>query len=218
MPIFLRGLFLENYRGIGAEQVMTGFEEFNFFIGTNNAGKSTVLNFISNHLPVENGTKYQLNGIDRLEYHGGLDTTKIHMGIGVEALTAKLDFHAKYPYLLDQYAFIVDHVFDYFTDEGVIWRTSLLPYDNLDLELHYDVDDLQKGVENHLWMRVYLLLQSAGASEHAHQNYNLSDIRSRAIPEIISAVKSSIPIKLPETRLIPAIRQIGPTGDHYKDF
>src|SRR4051794_4323104 len=53
MPIYLHGLALQNYRGIGPELQRLGpFKEFNFFIGANNAGKSTVLNFISRHLPL----------------------------------------------------------------------------------------------------------------------------------------------------------------------
>jgi len=44
MTIHLNGLALKNFRGIGPEWViMSGFSKFNFFIGPNNAGKSTVL-------------------------------------------------------------------------------------------------------------------------------------------------------------------------------
>ena len=53
MAIYLKALGLQNYRGIGPEWVlMHNFKDFNFFIGANNSGKSTVLNFISRHLPV----------------------------------------------------------------------------------------------------------------------------------------------------------------------
>lgn len=50
MPIYLSSLSLKNYRGIDASIVkMSPFKSFNFFIGANNSGKSTVLNFISRH-------------------------------------------------------------------------------------------------------------------------------------------------------------------------
>ncbi|WP_395315800.1 AAA family ATPase [Variovorax sp. UC74_104] len=49
--IFLHGIALANYRGIGDALNYVGpFQKFNFFIGPNNAGKSTVLNYISRHL------------------------------------------------------------------------------------------------------------------------------------------------------------------------
>ena len=51
MPVFLHGLALQFYRGIGSEmQYIAPFGEMNIFVGANNAGKSTVLNFIAGHL------------------------------------------------------------------------------------------------------------------------------------------------------------------------
>jgi AAA15 family ATPase/GTPase len=51
MAIFLDGLGLRNYRGIGPSGTRLGpFTDFNFFIGANNAGKSTVLSFLHRHL------------------------------------------------------------------------------------------------------------------------------------------------------------------------
>jgi predicted ATPase len=47
VPIFLNGLALRNYRGIGSTMLrLAPFREFNFFIGANNAGKSTILDFM----------------------------------------------------------------------------------------------------------------------------------------------------------------------------
>jgi predicted ATPase len=46
MPVYLQALALQNYRGIGPIQKLPEFRDFNFFIGANNAGKST----ISRHL------------------------------------------------------------------------------------------------------------------------------------------------------------------------
>lgn len=40
---FLEGIVLANFRGIGGEQVLAPFQELNFLIGPNNAGKSAVL-------------------------------------------------------------------------------------------------------------------------------------------------------------------------------
>ena len=48
--IILKGLALSNYRGLGNTiQKMAPFDRFNFFVGENNAGKSIILNFISEH-------------------------------------------------------------------------------------------------------------------------------------------------------------------------
>jgi len=49
MTVLLHGLSLANYRGIGALQQIGPFGRCNFFIGANNVGKSTILNFLRLH-------------------------------------------------------------------------------------------------------------------------------------------------------------------------
>jgi len=50
---YLFGLGLKNYRGIGNSYVeLPCFGRFNIFIGPNNAGKSSILNFINEQLPI----------------------------------------------------------------------------------------------------------------------------------------------------------------------
>lgn len=51
MPTYLEGLAIQFYRGIGPKtQYIAPFSEMNFFVGANNAGKSIVLNFLTDHL------------------------------------------------------------------------------------------------------------------------------------------------------------------------
>ncbi|MFN7308597.1 MAG: AAA family ATPase, partial [Acetobacteraceae bacterium] len=65
MTIHLNGLALKNFRGIGPEWViMSGFAKFNFFIGPNNAGKSTVLDFIARFLGSEVPTRNKTSPLD----------------------------------------------------------------------------------------------------------------------------------------------------------
>jgi len=53
MSTFLKGLALKNYRGIGQEwQKMPAFKKFNFFIGPNNSGKSTVFKLYQPASPI----------------------------------------------------------------------------------------------------------------------------------------------------------------------
>ena len=50
--VYLQGLALRFYRGIGEEtQYIAPFSKLNFFVGPNNAGKSIVLNFLAEHFP-----------------------------------------------------------------------------------------------------------------------------------------------------------------------
>lgn len=51
MPVYLDGIALGFYKGIGSDvQKISQFKEYNFFIGENNAGKSTILSFLSQHV------------------------------------------------------------------------------------------------------------------------------------------------------------------------
>src|ERR1700692_12704 len=51
MPIYLHALALQHYRGIGPKiQKLRCFREFNFFIGANNTGKSTILDYLRRYL------------------------------------------------------------------------------------------------------------------------------------------------------------------------
>jgi predicted ATP-dependent endonuclease of OLD family len=53
--VYLQGLALRFYRGIGEEtEYIAPFSKLNFFVGPNNSGKSIVLNFLAEFLPLEN--------------------------------------------------------------------------------------------------------------------------------------------------------------------
>ena len=87
--VFLHGLALANYRGIGKDINLVGpFQRFNFMIGPNNAGKSCLLRFLANHLNplVFNHSKSHSNtstSLDQLDIHIGATTNDVRMGVGV---------------------------------------------------------------------------------------------------------------------------------------
>src|SRR5271155_3463410 len=101
MPVFLKALALRNYRGIGdALQKMPDFKTFNFFIGANNAGKSTVLSFISKYLPPQPRSHHaSTRQIDPLEHHGGQAGGPIYMALGFTMDQALRDISISYPEL-----------------------------------------------------------------------------------------------------------------------
>lgn len=87
--IFLHGVALANYRGIGEElQLIGSFKRFNFFIGPNNAGKSCVLNFIAHHLKPwvwDDPNRYNrqdVKDLDALDIHLGASRHQVKMGVG----------------------------------------------------------------------------------------------------------------------------------------
>jgi len=80
MPIFLHALALQNFRGIGPQiQKLYSFRDFNFFIGANNAGKSTILNFLHKQLnSFGNGAR-----LSNLDEHRGKQTGPLTAALGI---------------------------------------------------------------------------------------------------------------------------------------
>lgn len=219
MPVYLKALFLENYRGIGICQKMIDFREFNFFIGSNNAGKSTVLNFISKHLPIEKGSLHQSDGIDPLEVHGGLVNSSIQMGIGIDLIDAQKAFFDEHPYLEeDDHQTIINKLFSVMSDDGVVWACKFVPYKTLSVNiLSALVEKVASFATEQSWMQIYALIQSEGKSA-LFDEFGDTDVEYSSIPTIIEAIFETLPIKLPDTKLIPAIREIGPSGGSFSDF
>ncbi|MFS0851906.1 AAA family ATPase [Novosphingobium panipatense] len=215
----MEALALKNYRGIRDEQVMRDFTDFNFFVGANNAGKSIVLNFISKHLPVLKEAKAHSTGIDSLERHGGLASSNIAMSIGFSTKRATERFYENHPYVsgLDvEYA--AKAMVDFFDDHGIIWLEGELPYDKIGLDLPFEVEKLFRQAEFHQWSRLHNVIESGNRNSYQHQIYP-DDVKNRNIPALVRKLKACLPIgDLPDTKLIPAIRQIGPTGAQFVDF
>ena len=81
MPVYLNGLALQFYKGIGPDTQSLGpFKNFNFFIGANNAGKSTILEFLSKYL---NSQDHQPARIPPLEQYRGEQTGPSLAAVGV---------------------------------------------------------------------------------------------------------------------------------------
>lgn len=83
MPTHLKALSLQFYRGIGPEKQYIGpFSEMNLFIGANNSGKSTVLNFIRDRLPFKpDGQRVQPLG--PAEEYRGQTTGQLAAAVGI---------------------------------------------------------------------------------------------------------------------------------------
>jgi hypothetical protein len=118
MPIFLHGLALQNYRGIGPQtQRMAPFRDFNFFIGANNSGKSTVLNFLRAHL----GTNTKYAPLDR--YAGGTKGEP-KMAVGIQLNEFKeLALEALDPARRPAFAHNLSNICEGLSVDGTVWIT-----------------------------------------------------------------------------------------------
>jgi energy-coupling factor transporter ATP-binding protein EcfA2 len=220
MPIYLEALSLKNYRGIREEQVMRGFGDFNFFIGANNSGKSIILNFISSYLPVQKGAEAMQGGIDALEKHSGLEGTEIGFRVGFSVSEARDDFYQRYPFMQKS---DLRHVFEslltYFDDSGYIWLSGSLPHQDKNLSLDFDIEAVFRLAQAVHWEKLSSFLSSGGNPNSFQYQIHISDVKGRYIPAIIGKLRECIPLKsIPDTKIIPAIRQIGPKDVEFDDF
>ncbi len=209
---FLHGVSLQNYRGIGEETQFVGpFGQFNFFIGPNNAGKSTVLNFISHHLKpnvLNQRNPAQDVGLEPLDTHHG--AIKPIFGYGVPLSLIEREIDKAKPGILSNLnikrslAKIVHGI----GDEGLIWLRPTS--DNRSLELVvskkqvYYLDLLEHRYWHEIWSA---LTGKSGGS-----------ITDHWIPETISSILNKAPKSLPDVNIIPAIREISEKGHSFNSW
>lgn len=90
MPIYLEGIAVQFYRGIGPEtQYIAPFTAMNFFVGANNAGKSVILNVIKERLPRLTDKPLAHADLDAAEKYRGPHEGQyqISLGLSVERFT-----------------------------------------------------------------------------------------------------------------------------------
>lgn len=211
-PVFLRGVCLANFRGIGASLVCLGpFSRFNFFIGPNNAGKSTVLAYLSDYLNkvVASGeSKYAPPVLKPLDKHLS-STGRIVMGIGAEKQDLidkilKMDSAWGLSYRLS----FLTEILSALSKESLLW----IERSETDHSLKF-VDEPSIGVlmdvgERELWQELWQLLTG----------HRQGDIRSHWIPETLYEMIRLLSVSIPKVNLIPAIRQITPKGSDFIDW
>lgn len=216
--IFLHGVALANYRGIGDETAYIGpFHRFNFMIGANNAGKSCVLSFIANHLHpwvCEEQNRFinrsERKELDSLDIHLGASRPQVKMGIGIPTELVlrsfatenpKLEVHGALPKFAEA---IVENV----ASGELIWLSRTGPDGQLALMIQPPIETLKNIGEPTQWSRLWRVLTSRGEG----------GLEQHWIPETIRVLISSVSVALPSISLIPAIRQISPKGHEFSGW
>lgn len=187
---------------------MRTFRRFNFFIGPNNSGKSTVLNFTSKRLPVETAhyTNPTVGDLDPLENHSGGTKGAIAFRLGVPAMDLLAVFEGVHFTSISTHLKVL---IQYLADEEVVWFEYSFPsHAGGQLSSNKPIDKIEPIISHASWRDMWsFLTKQNGGSMHDHW-----------IPETIRAVAGRAKLSLPRTQLIPAIREIGPRGDKFADY
>jgi energy-coupling factor transporter ATP-binding protein EcfA2 len=206
MPQFLHGLSLQFYRGIGPEpQILGPFKDFNFFIGANNAGKSTVLNFISGVLPsafLERGTRK----LDPLEQYRGAVTGELSFALGIPSpifeANAQLLLPQEHRHLMQPHFATVTKAA---AKNGTVWVRVEAGQFSL---INNNPEDFRGVLPDGEWQRVWATITSQGRG----------GLIQHWIPETLQRMTQAQQVGIPQVRLVPALRQIGPKGSGFQDF
>lgn len=215
MPIFLEGISAQFYRGIGGDrQYICPLGNINFFIGSNNSGKSIILNLICDHLPRPQ-EKSLVKKLAQQEIHRGAIEGQFIVELGIDILTIQRSaFKAvdKKPesrnYYKDEIKSSINSVLKLLQRNCFSWTT----YSGRKMRPSFLNDDIAGEATNYLshgqWNRLWSALtdQSQGS------------LQSNWIPETIEwLLKTSEPV-LPESLMIPAKRQLGAKGEAFDDL
>jgi energy-coupling factor transporter ATP-binding protein EcfA2 len=209
MPTHLNALSLQFYRGIGPDmQVIGPFSEMNLFIGANNSGKSTVLNFIRDRLPfVEGGKQIQLLG--PAEDFRGEVTGTLNSAVGVpqaeftSRVEARLvDNHEK-PELLG----IVKTIVDSLSVDGFVW-VGAGRGGEFRFEPEYDLSKMEELLDNRTWNVLWNRLTGTSGGGIKHW-----------VGETLTFMLRSQVVSFPPVAHIPAERDLGEgaTGFQIRD-
>jgi AAA15 family ATPase/GTPase len=214
VSVYLHGLGLRNYRGIGdTMQKIAPFREFNFFIGANNSGKSSVLNFISRFLPVSmdggRGVK-PASSIELLDKHGGSTGRSIQFAFGwplerlFNAAWSQVPTERRYAGMEEHLRILLSALVD---SQNMAWFVAELGNPGSLLIHGPAMEPLQKLLQPRSWELLWRNLTS-------RQGGSLDNW----IHETLKHFGSLFDAKLPETHLIPAIRQVGLKGTEFGDY
>lgn len=212
MKTFIKALSVEFYRGIGPETQRVGeFSGLNFFIGPNNAGKSILLNLITDYFPLK-----VKNGFLDIEHNSPEQYLGKTIGNAQVAVGIDIDEFLN-PTLLDNQNNIhfnsiipeLKTICGVCAKEGYIW--SLPREDNrsgIRLLNPPDIENLSNIIQYPIWKAIQEhFLGTRGGNIQVH-----------TIPNVIDKLSQNYRLVIPDTNLIPAKRELSATGEALVDL
>ncbi len=210
--LYLAGIALRNYRAVGDEAQFFGpFKRFNFFIGANNSGKSTVLAAITHRIgPIARREKLAIEL--PLDTHLGKHQSETLIGVAglVSETYDRILRDAPFQNVATETGVLtlLKEIVDYLSTGGLIWLTSGEP-----------------GAVLQPWNKVNILTLRALGSDRDWQvtwqqttRQTGGDIMNHWVPQTLGYVLTHIQVAIPKANIIPAIRQITKKGFDFTDW
>jgi hypothetical protein len=209
---YLHGVALRNYRGVGDSTIFIGpFKRFNFMIGSNNSGKSTVLAVISQKIEaLTKGEKYSFSS--PLDIHLGKNSSQVKIGIAIPsaALLNAILSEENIKKAANEIGInsLIKDIIKYLSDDDYIWLTSSEVDKTFRPWFPIDTNKLRLNGTDRNWQQLWnLATNQTGGSLLDHW-----------IPQTLKYILQRINPAVPKTNIIPAIRQISKKGDEFNDW
>lgn len=218
--IFLKGLQLSGFRGIGKElQTLSPFQKFNFFIGANNSGKSTVIEFIARY------TK-EFNYVTDLDYKGlklqepekeqNIDSSigdfQANIGIENEKFRQICDERSEIKDDTNTSLFVDDLIEKMSDKNNLIWIEMVTnsTFRNTRIRNRVSFDQIDKSPDYEQTISRLSMLFGGGWQNNKTTKAKLLDCQDY--------IFRKTHLKLPKANLIPSIRQVSNKGEDFDDF
>lgn len=208
--IYLENLGIQFYRGIGpVMQIMTGFSKINLFVGANNAGKSIVLNFISEFMDKDNERRFSSVELGSVEYHKGMESGPLAAAVGVATLRvlekamSEVRDAFKEGFSIHK---LVEEIYNKNCEMDCLWLKSDNQTDKFEFHLRVYFDN--DALHDTKWrlLRDAFLPRATGGSIHDW------------LPDSILSLQNFVTYEKTGCSLIPAKRQLGPKDQAFDDL
>lgn len=216
--VFLHGVALANYRGIGEELQLIGpFSRFNFFIGPNNAGKSCVLNFIAQHVNpwvLDAQRHYPHEGrkdLDPLDVHLGAHRHQVRMGVAFPSDKCKEILFGRdiQSFRNPRVKSLANDIVDGMAVGRYLWLDRTGQNGTFAKVTQGSTDATLKALADpNIWQALWSGLTGKGSGSFEQHWF----------PQTCQSILSLLTLDSIPVALIPAIRQISPTGQEFSDF
>lgn len=216
---YLHGIALKNYRGIGDEiQYVGKFSQFNFFIGPNNSGKSTILYFLLNHLESQvlnskPSKRHESTNIGEFDCNILAPQRGMLMAFGVPIdiiLERVITSNASSSTILRQTESI-KKILQKISIDGLLWVKKGSADRQVAFELiepSFEIKELQDLLKPQEWHDVWTAVTTYRGGGSLEKWVKLS----------VEQIANTTPNQIPNTNFIPAIRQISKKGDAFDDL
>lgn len=208
----LYGVAIRFYRGVGPDtQFIAPFSRMNFFIGANNAGKSTVLDVLYRQLPIgpKSGPEVLL---DTTEMYRGEQSGNFEIALGINPKDAKSRLLSALKAtdtrsLAFRYRDSIDQIFKELGGEGVFWIKRRKH--EAGFEVYPEQDPQAVRGWTHDWEEIW----------SAVTKREEGDLLRECIPGTLDFIaEQAAPKRLGKVHLIPAKRQLGDRGETFDDL